>query len=90
MDERYGAINGALLRAMIADIRAARSLREVPLLVLCPIDSGLRDEAAIKLGADLVIVIRANLRKPPRLEEGDMDWPRVDRVLIQRIEQAHG
>lgn len=90
MDERYGAEAGNLLRGRLADIRAADSLGDVPLLALSPLRDNMSDEAAVSVGAGLTITIKANHQKPLRVANGGTDWPRVGRILIQRIEQAHG
>ncbi|MGF7212612.1 hypothetical protein GGE65_007247 [Skermanella aerolata] len=89
IDERYGAESGALLRRWLADIRAAECLSDVPLLSLSWIPSNLSGEVVVDVGAGLKVVLKANHQKPPKFANGEIDWSRVDRVLIHRIEQAH-
>jgi hypothetical protein len=90
MDKRYGAEGGALLRRRLADIRAAECLGEVPLLTMSPVCNSPDGEVAIVVGAGLILVVRANHQSAPKLKGGGVDWARVDRILIQRIEHAHG
>lgn len=90
MDEQYGAEGAALLRARIADMRAAECLGDLPVLTLSPTCSSLDNEAKIAIGAGLTVVIKANHQKPPRSSDGGIHWGRVERVLIQRIERTHG
>lgn len=86
MDQRFGAEGAAVLRRCIADIRAAESVGDVPLLNLSPSPAKLGHEAQIALDNGLVILVRANHQKPPKKRNGEIDWLRVGRILIQRIE----
>lgn len=90
MDELYGADGGALLRRCLADMRAVECLGDLPLLALSLAPTGLGDEAAVDVGAGLTVVLKANHRRPPRLADGEIDWSAVNRILIDRIERAHG
>lgn len=90
MDERYGAEGGASLRAFIADMRAAGCLGEMPLLSLDPVPASIGGEVVVNLGAGLKVVLKANHQKPPKLRGGGIDWPHVDRILIQRIGREYG
>jgi hypothetical protein len=90
MDERYGVEQGALLRRCLADMRAAECFRDVPLLDLSPVSGRLYAEGVVRVAPDLKIVLKANHRKLPQLECGEVDWCSVDRVVIQKIEQIHG
>jgi hypothetical protein len=90
MDKRYGAEGGALLRERLADLRAAECLRDVPLLVLFPVPASLGDEIAMDVGTGLTIIFKANQQRPAKLRNGGIDWPRINRILIQRIEREHG
>lgn len=90
MDERYGAEGAALLRARIADIRAAECLGDLPLPAPSPVPGSLGDEAAMSVGAGLTLVFKVNHQKPPKLADGGVHWGRVERILIQRIERARG
>lgn len=90
MDERYGAEGAALLRGRIADMRAAECLGDLPLLALSPVPGSLDSEAAIAIGTGLTVTIKANHQKPPKFVDGGIDWARVERILIQRIDRAHG
>lgn len=90
MEEQYGAEGGALLRRFLADIHAAECLGDVPLLVMPSTLAGVSTEAAFDAGAGLTVVLKANHRRPPKLANGELDWSKVNRILIQRIERARG
>jgi hypothetical protein len=90
MDERYGPEGGGLLRDRLADMRAAECIGDLPLLILSPIRERLDTEAAITIGDGLTVVIKANHSKPPKFANGAVEWGRVDRILIQRIERTNG
>lgn len=87
MDERFGAEGAAALKRCIADIRAAACVGDVPFLNLTPSPAKLGHEAEIALDNGLVIVLRANHQRPPTKINGEADWSRVGRILIQRIER---
>lgn len=87
MDERFGAEGAAALRRCLADIRAAECVGDVPFLDLSPSSAKLGSEAKIVLDGRLVVVLRANHQKPPTTTNGETDWARVGRILIQRIER---
>lgn len=89
-DVRYGAERGAILRGRLADIRAAECLGDVPLLFESMTYEGKKDKAVIAAGAGLTIYIKANHKKTPELKSGGIDWPRVDRIIIQQIDLSHG
>jgi len=90
MDKRYGTEGGALLRMRLADMRAAECLGDVPLLILSTVDDSLKGEATITICPNLRMVVKANHRIPPKLDSGDINWPCVRRILIQRIECVNG
>jgi len=89
MDDRYGAENAARLRVWLADLRAAQSIGDAPLLHLAPLLGNLGDEAIMTIGAGLNAIVRANHQRPPKLANGDVDWLNVERLLIQKIERTN-
>jgi len=89
MDEQYGAEGGELLRRVLADMRAAGCLGDVPLLALSVVPARLGGEVKYDVGVGLTLVLKANHQKPPKLRGGGIDWPLVDRILIERIERTH-
>lgn len=87
MDEQYGAEGAAALRGRLADMRAAECLGDVPLVTLLPSAAGTTD-ASIEVGGGLRLVVKANHKRPPTLRDGNIDWPGVHRILIQRVESS--
>ncbi len=90
MDEQFGAEGGAVLRRCLTDIRVAGCLGEVPLLAMPQEPASFSGEVSVEIGAGMTVVLKANHQRPPSLKGGGIDWPRVDRILIQRIESEHG
>ncbi|NOG73667.1 hypothetical protein [Roseicella sp. DB1501] len=87
MVEQYGAASAATLKGRLADIRAAESLCDVPLVTLLLLTNGIADGATLDLGSNLRLVVKANHKRPPTLADGSIDWPSVQRILIQRVEK---
>ena len=90
MDERYGAEGAALLKVAIADMRAAECLRDLPLAEVRPLEKSFGPDAGIAFRNGLLVTARPNHKTPPTLPDGSIDWGRVERILIQGIEFAHG
>jgi hypothetical protein len=89
IDKRYGAERGAMLRRLLADMRAAECLGDVP---LCEVsDKGDREEgdATISVGKGLMLIVTANHRNPPRTKTGSIDWFNVGRILVEQIRYEH-
>lgn len=74
----------------LADMRAAACLREAPLVLAHCLEVTSGHEALINLGRGLTLVLTANHAKPPKLLDGNLDWMKVERVLVQRIEDSNG
>ena len=86
MDERYGPERAALLRRCLADLRAASTLGEAPLLAMEAGRDSFGGEVSLGLGRGVNISVSAGHKKPPRLHDGAIDWPRVERLLIERVD----
>ena len=86
MDERYGPERAALLRRCLADLRAAATLGEVPLLATEVGGNSCGSDVLLRLGKGISISVSAGHKTPPRLTDGAIDWPRVERVLIERVD----
>ena len=86
MDERYGPERAALLRRCLADLRAAATFGEVPLLATEAGGNSLGSDILLSLGKGISILVSAGHKTPPRLPGGAINWPRVERVLIERVE----
>jgi hypothetical protein len=90
MDERYGAERAEYLRGRMADMRAADVLQNVPLIDPRPVEGTFGTEISVDIGRGLNVVLRVNHTNPPTLPDGNVDWSRVERVLVQRIECING
>lgn len=90
LDDKFGAEGGALLRRVLADLRAADCFSGVPLLNLSPLSGRVENEAAIDVGTGIRIAIQANHRRPPLTADGKINWAVLDRILIQHIDRTHG
>lgn len=86
MDERFGPERATLLRRCLADLRAAATLGEVPLLATKAGDDSFGSEVSLGIGKGVSISVSAGHKTPPRLPGGAIDWPRVERVLIERVD----
>lgn len=86
MDERYGPERAALLRRCLADLRAAATPGEVPLFATEAGANTFGSVVSLDLGKGVSIKVSAGHKKPPRLPGGAIDWPRVERVLIERVD----
>jgi len=86
MDDRYGPERAALLRRCLADLRAAATLGEVPLLATEADVNSLGSDVSFGLGKGVSISVSAGHKKPPRLPGGAIDWPQVERVVIERVD----
>lgn len=86
MDERFGPERAALLRRCLADLRAAATLGEVPLIETEAGGDAFGSEVSLGLGKGVSISVSAGHKTPPRVAGGAIDWPRVERVLIERVD----
>lgn len=86
---KLGPSIAELLKHRLADLRAAVSVKD--LIVGRPrlIDPTDNRFMVIDLYSTHQIVFRANHTKNPLTERGDIDWPKVIRIKILRIEEIH-
>jgi hypothetical protein len=89
IDARFGPECGATLRRLLADLRAAVCLGDVPLLVLKPSGGTMANETTIDVCAGVRMNLRANHRLPPMTPDGEINWFLIDRILIEQIVSAH-
>ena len=81
----YGQGVARALVGRIADLRAAGNPLELPIAErLC--NSNAPEHIVITLAEGRTLVIGANHSKPPRVADGTLDWERVNRVIILRLE----
>lgn len=78
------------LKARLADLRAARHVTDVVAGRPHEIDGTSHREVAVDLGEDSHVVFCANHNMTPSLESGGVDWSKVSRIKILRIESKDG
>jgi hypothetical protein len=78
------------LRNRLADLRAATYAGDIPAGRPRPLDGSDRNDMAVDLCDGYRLVFAANHRKNPMTSSGEVDWQRVSRVKILRIENDHG
>ena len=84
-----GDVVAHALRHRLADLRATTHVTDLPAGHPRPMDGADRDHMAIDLSDGYRLVIAANHRKNPTTKFKDVDWRRVSRVKIVRIENGH-
>jgi hypothetical protein len=78
-----------MLRRLLADMRAAECLGDVPLCEVTAKWDRNDGDATISVGNGLMLVVKANHRNPPRTKTGSIDWFNVGRILIEQIRFEH-
>ena len=81
MRRRFGPESAALIKSVLADIRAAQSILEVTDHKLQPLGPN-GERLELVFDNNLVLVILANQRKITRKEDGSVDWNFVKRIKI--------
>jgi len=79
----YGEAAAAVLRRILADLRAANSMFDVTALFDLP--TGTDSEFSTSLGAAHRLVLSFGNRKPPLLPSGEVDWNAVDRIKVLNV-----
>jgi toxin HigB-1 len=78
------------LRGRLADLRAAMSVKDLVVGRPREVDGMPKSHIAVDLYEGYHIVSCANHNSIPILESGDVDWSKVTRIKILRIESEHG
>ncbi len=88
-ETELGTEVATMLRHRLADMRAARSAKD--LIVGSPreLDGVHVPRMAISLSSGQQIVIAPNHQKNPRTETGTLDWSKVRRVRVLDIGEDH-
>jgi hypothetical protein len=76
----------AQLKARLADLDAADVLSQIVAGRPRPADAGAGLEVFLDLTRDTRLVLRVNHQKVPRRQDAMVDWSRVSRVQVMRIE----
>lgn len=84
-----GAGRAGKLRRRLADLRAATRITDLVAGRPRELDGPCPRPLAVDLGEGARIVFSANHNVNPLLESGCVDWPKVSRVKILRIEVDH-
>jgi hypothetical protein len=84
--EILGVGVAAKLKARLADLDSARTLAEVVVGHLRPAGSARCPDLFLDLTAEKRLVLRVNHSKLPLREDGAVEWGRVDRVRLIRLE----
>lgn len=79
-----------ILKHRLADLRAATSVKDLVAGQPRELDGADRHHMAIELCDGLRLIFCANHSINPITETGDVDWSRVSRIKILRIEGNHG
>lgn len=87
---KLGPIVAELLKHRLADLRAARYISD--LLAGAPhvLERGNHQVATVSLGDRYRLIFSANHPKNPVTEQGLVDWSRVSRIKILKIESENG
>jgi toxin HigB-1 len=86
--EKFGKKVAGELRARIADLRAADSVRDI--VAGSPQFFDEDPRMTISVFETLQIVLRPNHVKMPRHAEGGIDWSRIRRLRIDKLNQPAG
>jgi hypothetical protein len=84
LDRRLGLASAEALRHRLADLRAASSIYDLVPQTPFPVDDS--GGMALDVTQGVRVVFCANHRKPPLGEDGKIDWSRVSRLKIIKIE----
>jgi plasmid maintenance system killer protein len=85
-ERTLGARVAEVLRHRLADLRAATSPKDLVAGSPSLLDGAEREHMAVNLCDGWRLVFAANHPKNPRTENGDLDWVRISRIRILRIE----
>ena len=79
----------SILKRRLADLRAASNATDLVAGTPRPALHS-KDELMLDLADGLTVFLAANHAAIPRLRSGDIDWSRVSRVKLLRIEKHNG
>jgi hypothetical protein len=79
-----------ILKRRLADLRAAASIEDLVAGQPRELDGSHGQHMVVDLRDGCRVIFCANHPKNPTTENGDLDWAKVSRVRILRIERDHG
>src|SRR5690606_35259802 len=85
-DRRRGIKVAAMLRRRLADLLAADTVEDIAAGQPQVVHGAQPPQIALSLGHQALLILTPNHNTTPRLDSGDVDWSRVNRVKIFRIE----
>jgi hypothetical protein len=88
-ESQYGLNVARELRARLADLREAESVFELPAGRPREIDGSPHKNYALDLADGYCLVLCANHSNVPVLKTGGVDWSRVSRIKVHKIEVGH-
>ena len=85
MKRLLGAVNAKKLKSRLADLRAAGCIFDLPLTPRIKLNGG-EPLLEIEPSAGLRLILCINHNNPPKLKSGEIDWEKVFRLKVIRIE----
>jgi hypothetical protein len=87
-ERKLGAKAAARLRRRLADLRAAESAAEIVAIGLVQLPQPPSTQFYFDLGGAM-LVVEVNHQKEPTADSGGIDWARVTRVKVMKVEGPH-
>lgn len=87
--DALGMDTAGALKRRLADLRAANSIEDLVVGKPTALHGPGEGRMAISLTENYRLVLSANHRHHPLTEDGDVNWPQVRRVKVERIERLH-
>ena len=78
------------LRERLADIEAALSVADLPAGRPRKVEKVRHPYLVLELGDRNCLILRVNHEEVPLRRNGRVDWSRVSRLKVQRLEVKHG
>ena len=89
-EREYGIRVAKALRTRLAELRVAESLLELPAGRPREVNGAPFKNYAVELADGYRLILGVNHGDVPVLESGGVNWARVDRVKVLKIEVSHG
>ena len=87
-EREFGVRIANKLRARLADLHDAKSINDVVAASTKKLNSG-QGQMAIELCDGAHLIFCANHVKNPQTKNGEIDWPKVSRIKLLRIEDVY-
>lgn len=88
--QELGPVLGVQLSARLADIEAVDTLDELSALHAVDFDEVEAEQYRLRFAPEIALALRPGGAKPPRHEDGRIDWSRLDRLSVIGIETFNG